>query len=233
MTPPVAHDPSLRIPGLTALTVAGFSLVAFVTFGVLQSALVTRPNDAVYSPTTMALTIATYAVMAGAILWAARQTGDWRRALGLVAPRSWPRALGLSALLIVSMVAVSAALEPVLHAARAQGLEPDHARPPGFLPVLGAVLACIALAFVGPFVEEMFFRGMLTATFWRRFGPLRTGILTAVLFALAHLLPRLLPPILIFGLGLAYLYQRTGSTLPGVLTHCLYNGFGVAVALTH
>jgi membrane protease YdiL (CAAX protease family) len=91
----------------------------------------------------------------------------------------------------------------------------------------------VALALVGPLVEELLFRGLLTAAFRRRFGPVRTALLTAALFALAHVLPRVIPPIFILGLALALVYERIGSTLPGILVHCLYNGIAVAAALTH
>ena len=110
---------------------------------------------------------------------------------------------------------------------------PRRRRPPGPGPVIGAALAVVALALVGPLVEELLFRGLLTAAFRRRFGPIRTALLTAALFALAHVLPRVIPPIFILGLALALVYERVGSTLPGILVHCLYNGIAVAAALTH
>ena len=46
-------------------------------------------------------------------------------------------------------------------------------------------------------------------------GRSRTALLTAALFALAHVLPRVIPPIFILGLALAFVYERVGSTLPG------------------
>ena len=95
------------------------------------------------------------------------------------------------------------------------------------------MLACVALALVGPFVEELLFRGLLTAAFRQRFGPWRTALLTAALFALAHVLPRVIPPIFLLGLALAFVYERVGSTMPGMLVHCLYNGIAVTAALTH
>jgi membrane protease YdiL (CAAX protease family) len=233
VSPPVAHDPSLRVPGSHLLIVAGLVIASYFTVGAAQYALVPRNADIVYSPTAMLLTIALYGAIAASVLWAARQTSDARRALGLVRPASWPRALGLALLTVIVALAVSAALEPILHAARQQGLAPDASRPPGLSPVIGAALACVALAIVGPLVEELLFRGLLTAAFRQRFGPWRTAFLTAALFALAHVLPRVIPPVFILGLALAFVYERVGSTLPGMLIHCLYNGIAVAAALTH
>ena len=233
MTPPVARDPSLRVPGSHLLIVAGFVIVSYFVVGAAQFALVPSNVDIIYSPTAMLLTIALYGAIGASVLWAARQTSDARRALGLVAPASWPRAVGLALGVVVAALAVSAALEPILHAAREQGLAPEASRPPGPGPVIGAALAVVALALVGPLVEELLFRGLLTAAFRRRFGPVRTALLTAALFALAHVLPRVIPPIFILGLALALVYERVGSTLPGILVHCLYNGIAVGAALTH
>ena len=233
MTPPVVRDPSLRVPASNVAIVGGLAIVWYFAIGAAQYALVPKDADVIYSPTAMLLTIALYGAIGAAVLWAARQTGDARRALGLVAPASWPRAVGLALLTVIAALAVSALLEPILHGARQQGLAPDSPRPPGPSSIIGAVLACVALALVGPLVEELFFRGLLTSAFRRRFGPIRTALLTAALFALAHVLPRVIPPVFILGLALALVYERIGSTLPGMLVHCLYNGIAVAAALTH
>jgi membrane protease YdiL (CAAX protease family) len=233
MTPPVARDPALRVPASHLLLVAGVVLVTSIVLGALQSAFVPSHTDVIYSPVSMLLAIATYLTWGTAVLWAARQTGDARRALGLVAPRSWPRALGLAFATVLAALVVSALLEPILHAARQQGLAPEAPRPPGLASLAGAVLACIAIVLVGPLVEELFFRGLLTAGFRRRCGPIGTALITAALFALAHLLPRGLPPLFLLGLALALVYERVGSTMPGMVTHCLYNGIALAAAFGH
>jgi membrane protease YdiL (CAAX protease family) len=233
VTPPVAYDPGLRVPGRNVLVVAGFVVFSYFAIGGAQYVLVPRNVDIVYSPTAMLLTIALYGAIGASVLWAARQTSDARRALGLVRPPSWPRAIGLALVTVIAALAVSALLEPILHAAREQGLAPDASRPPGLSSLAGAVLACVALAIVGPVVEELLFRGLLTAAFRQRFGSWRTAFLTAALFALAHLLPRVIPPVFVLGLALAFVYERVGSTLPGILVHCLYNGIAVTAALTH
>jgi uncharacterized protein len=233
MTPPVARDPKLRVPGSDLLVVLAWVLVTYLGLGAAQYSLVPRHADIVYSPTAMLLTIATYIAIGAGVYWAARRTGDARRALGLVAPDSWPRALGLALATVVAALAVSALLEPVLHAAREQGLTPQDARPPGLQSLIGAVLACIAIVLVGPFVEEMLFRGLLTAGFRRRLGPIRTALLTAALFAIAHALPRGLPALFLLGLALALVYEKCGSTIPGVMIHCLYNGIALTAAFAH
>jgi hypothetical protein len=58
MTPPVARDPSLRVPGSHLLVVTGFVIVSYFAIGAAQYALVPHNADIIYSPTAMLLTIA-------------------------------------------------------------------------------------------------------------------------------------------------------------------------------
>jgi membrane protease YdiL (CAAX protease family) len=208
------------------------ALVATVLAAAAQSVLVSGDDDFIYSPGAMGLVIFTYVAMGAAALWAAGRTGDARRALGLVAPRSWGRAIGLALGTVLAALIVSALLEPIFHGADAQDVVPKDGRPPGIGPILGVVLAYTAVAVVGPLVEELIFRGLLTAGLRRRFGAVRTALLTALLFALAHFIPRVMPAVFVLGLALAFVYERIGSTVPGVLIHCLYNGIALTAAVT-
>jgi uncharacterized protein len=232
MTPPVASDPALKVPATDILVVAGIALVATVVAAILQNALVSGDRDFVYSPVSMALVIGTYVAMGVGVVWAAGRTGDLRRALGFVRPPSWPRAVGLALLTVVAALIASALLEPIFHGADAQDIVPKDARPAGFAALAGVVLAYGAIAFVGPLVEESIFRGLLTAGLRQRFGPWRTALLTSALFAVAHFIPRVMPAVFLLGLALAFVYERIGSTIPGVLVHCLYNGIALTAALT-
>lgn len=232
MRPPVADDPALRIPVADLLVVAGVAVVAYVLAAAAQSVIASNDDDFVYSPASMALVIGTYLAMGVAALWAARRTGDARRALGLVAPQSWPRAIGLALLTVFLALIASALLEPIFHGAEAQDVAPDGGRPPGLGPIAGIVLAYMAVALAGPLVEELIFRGLVTAGVRRRFGAARTAIFTAAVFAVAHFIPRVMPAVFLLGLALAYVYERIGSTAPGIMIHCLYNGIALTAALT-
>jgi membrane protease YdiL (CAAX protease family) len=232
MTPPVVSDPSLRVPATDVLVVGGVALAATAVAAVAHSALVSGDADFIYSPGAMALVIFTYVAMGAAAVWVARRTGDARRTLGLVAPRSWPRALGLALGTVIVALVISALLEPIFHGADAQDVVPKEGRPPGLGPILGVVLAYLAVAVVGPGVEELLFRGLLTAALRRRLGALRTAVITALLFAVAHFIPRVMPAVFLLGLALAFVYERIGSTIPGVIIHCLYNGVALTAAVT-
>ncbi|HEY3107500.1 MAG TPA: CPBP family intramembrane glutamic endopeptidase, partial [Chloroflexota bacterium] len=86
----------------------------------------------------------------------------------------------------------------------------------------------LAAAVVAPICEETFFRGYIFTALRGRYGRLLAYPLSALLFAAIHFnLPALLP-ILVMALGLAFLYDRSGSVVPGIVAHGLNN----SVALT-
>lgn len=165
-----------------------------------------------------------YAIMLSVVVWIAR--GLPRQTLGLRGPASWPRALGLTLGVLVAILIVEQALEPLLHAGREQGLEPtrwqpDHADAFAFNAVV--------VALVGPFTEELTFRG-LGFGLLARFGPVLAVAGTALAFAAAHGLIAGLVPLFVFGLGVGMLRLRTGSVYPGMLLHACFNGAVLALA---
>lgn len=93
------------------------------------------------------------------------------------------------------------------------------------LPTLlcAAVPLCVAV----PVVEELLFRGLLQG--WGRgFWPI---VVSAVLFALAHGLNVFLLPLFFTGLVLGVVAQRSGSLLPGMLLHALFNAVNLFAVL--
>ena len=80
--------------------------------------------------------------------------------------------------------------------------------------------------FVAPFCEEIFFRGFVFAGLLRRMPLGWAIILSALLFATAHLDPASFPVLFIIGLALAFLRWRTHSLWPGILLHAINNGLG-------
>jgi membrane protease YdiL (CAAX protease family) len=91
-----------------------------------------------------------------------------------------------------------------------------HAR--GELTALALVLG-IAV----PIGEEMFFRGLTLGALRRRMNRHLAILISALFFAVAHLEPVELLPILILGLILAYTYEYTGSLVPGMIAHGINN----------
>jgi membrane protease YdiL (CAAX protease family) len=87
------------------------------------------------------------------------------------------------------------------------------------------VIAAVLLLWIGP-GEEIFWRGVVQERLARRFGP-RAGYLAAALcYGLVHLWARngmLLLAALLCGLFWGWLYRRTGSLWPGIISHALWD----------
>jgi len=89
-----------------------------------------------------------------------------------------------------------------------------------------AVLSFLALI-AAPVAEETFFRGFVFAGAEKRLGYAQGAILSALLFALAHVEPGALIPIFLLGLLLVWLYARTRSIWACIFTHSLYNSIAL------
>lgn len=85
--------------------------------------------------------------------------------------------------------------------------------------IVGAIFA--------PLVEEIFFRGFLFQGFREKYGWITAMLLSAGIFAVAHLDLVVLIPTFILGCLLAYLYHRSNSIWPGIILHFLVNSFGL------
>ena len=179
------------------------------------------PEDRIYLYSTAATALLQFGAMLAVVLIIARPRG-LRETLALRRPVSWKRAAALSGLVMVGMLVLVVALGPVLDAGEAQKLAPKW-DPDRLVPF---VVNAMLIAFVGPVVEELTFRG-LGFTLLRRYGPGLAIATTGVLFALSHGLLALLPTAAAFGFGLAYLRSRTDSVYPGILVHVLFNAIGV------
>lgn len=89
-----------------------------------------------------------------------------------------------------------------------------------------AVMAALAVA-VAPVAEETFFRGFVLGGIGKRFGYGWGAVVSALLFSVAHMQLTAFVPIFILGLLLAWLYVKTGSIWPCILTHAAYNSIAL------
>jgi membrane protease YdiL (CAAX protease family) len=85
------------------------------------------------------------------------------------------------------------------------------------------VMLVVLVGFVVPVGEEIFFRGLAYGAFRRALGRHAAVLASAVFFAAAHVQPVEFFPILILGMILAYLYEYTGSLMPGMIAHAVNN----------
>jgi membrane protease YdiL (CAAX protease family) len=78
-------------------------------------------------------------------------------------------------------------------------------------------------AIAGPIIEELFFRGFLYNAVKKYAGILTATIVSAVFFASVHAHAVGFAPILVLGIVLAYLYEKTGSLVSSMTMHAVHN----------
>ncbi len=150
--------------------------------------------------------------------------------LALRRPESWSRALGYAAAAIAAIIAceIVVSLLPLPQSpGKEQGIAPTH-----WQPAHAAAFAAnvVLLAVIGPFVEELMFRG-LGQSLLRFLGRYPAMIAVGVAFGLEHGLLEGLLVLIPFGIALAWVREKTDSVWPGVLVHGLFNGGTLALAV--
>ncbi len=95
---------------------------------------------------------------------------------------------------------------------------------------LDVIFVFIGASIVAPIVEETFFRGVLYSAFRGRMGVWPSIAITSALFAVIHPLPGGFLIIFTLACVLALLRERSGSLLPGMVCHGIYNTVGLIVA---
>jgi uncharacterized protein len=89
----------------------------------------------------------------------------------------------------------------------------------------------VLLAFVAPLAEELFFRGFVFGVLRERLGIAWGAVTTGVVFGLVHVAGSPIETVgvlVILGVLLCLLYQRTGSLLPCIALHAINNGISFA-----
>jgi membrane protease YdiL (CAAX protease family) len=101
---------------------------------------------------------------------------------------------------------------------------------PGVGIALAAVLSIVVLA---PFAEEVFFRGFFFAGLRTRWSVWPSALLSGVIFGVVHAPtgPTAAIPLAGLGVGLAWLYDKTGSIWPCMLAHFLNNALAIGVVI--
>jgi membrane protease YdiL (CAAX protease family) len=185
------------------------------------------PEDALYDYGTAVSGVVWYALSLLLVLWITRGPSQ-RDLLGLRAPRSTGRAIGLAIGVIVAIYVLSAAIEPFLHAGEEQGLTPDRWEPDR---AGGYAANFVVVALIAPIVEELMFRGAGYSLF-APFGSAAAVVGVGVLFGLVHGLVAGLVILSIFGIGLGWLRSRTASVYPCIAVHALFNAIALVAAVT-
>ena len=184
------------------------------------------PDDALYRYETAVSGIVVFLLLLGILLLISRGT-DRREFFALRPPPSWRKALGLALAAYVAIFVGAGLLLIAFGAQDEQGLTPeawDSSR-------AGAYAAnFLAVALVGPVVEELMYRGA-GMHLLARFGVPFAVVATSITFGLAHGLVLALAALTLFGLVTALLRLRTDSVYPCVLVHCAFNATSLVVSV--
>lgn len=101
--------------------------------------------------------------------------------------------------------------------------------PGGVLKFADFVWLFVTVALIAPVAEELMFRGMLYRYLRGRMGVIVAAVLSATVFAVAHVIPVLLPLLFTTGIVLALITERYKSILPAIVLHGLSNGAQLAL----
>ncbi|MEZ4264751.1 MAG: CPBP family intramembrane glutamic endopeptidase [Myxococcota bacterium] len=85
------------------------------------------------------------------------------------------------------------------------------------------VAIAVAAVLIGPFFEEVLFRGFIYRNLRDLMGPGLAMGASALLFGLVHLQAPLIVPLAALGVVLAFLFERSGSLLVPIAVHSLWN----------
>ena len=83
--------------------------------------------------------------------------------------------------------------------------------------------AVVAICVMPGIFEELAFRGVIFGALQRVLGSTEALLVSALMFAILHLSVPSMPHLFLMGVVLGWLRLRTGSLLPGMLTHFTHN----------
>ena len=219
---PTSATPSTDYKALPFFGWSALALLAVIVGFASQSGA--GDNSTLFYQYSFAIgTLVFYAFAAGVTFVLALPYDEPARAIGLNSFR-W-RWVGIAIGLIIGVLLVAAALEPLLHGGKEQGLAPEEWEPDRAKAFL---LNGIVVATVVPFTEELFFRGLGVRAL-RFLGSITAVVTTGVVFGLSHGILGALPPLVLFGIALGWVRLRSDSVWPGILAHGFYNAVGILI----
>jgi membrane protease YdiL (CAAX protease family) len=184
------------------------------------------PANALYRYETAVGGIVIYLILLAIVLWIGRGLPQ-RDFLALRRPASWGRALRLALGGYVAIFIGAGLLIVALDAGDEQGLTPDKWDSSRLGPYAANF---VAVAIVGPVVEELTYRGA-GMTLFLRYGTAVAVVVSALGFGLGHGLVVALPALVFFGLVTAFIRLRTDSVYPSMLVHCAFNATSLILAV--
>jgi membrane protease YdiL (CAAX protease family) len=95
-------------------------------------------------------------------------------------------------------------------------------------PVLILVMV-LAACVVAPIAEEFFFRGLLYSALREKLGWPLAAVLSGTVFGIVHAGFFNVPPIILLGVILAFLYERTRSLYAPMIAHAIHNAIAMGI----
>lgn len=178
-----------------------------------------------------------YGTMLVACRYASRThgTGSWRTDFGLRF-RAPDFVTGIGVFVAATVVA-NAIASVVAADADLQGSSTDSLFDTGPSLTLRVIVVLTAVI-AAPYVEEVFFRGLLLRSLASRLRPIAANIVQAVLFAIAHVDPTAgwhnvdtVVRIFVLGMAFGYIAQEKRRLGPGIAAHFVTNTVAVVVNL--
>jgi sodium transport system permease protein len=154
-----------------------------------------------------------------------------RLGLALTRPPSWgwPAAVGLACLVMPPLAMLTSAILAQFPALKAL-LELEHPLTSELSALaaqddwLATLPYFLVLAVLPAICEELAFRGFILMGLLRAFRPFAAVLVSAFLFSLYQMNVFQFAPHFVFGVVLGILVVRTGSVLPAIAFHLVYNG---------
>ena len=173
------------------------------------------------------------AALIGTAIYIARRPeplADLRTALGRLGWRSFkPVALAQMLGVLFCFYVVIALYSQLITQPNQEDIASDLGLDRG---VLLASIAVFLICVVAPIAEETFFRGFLYGGLRGRLSQIPAASASGLVFGLVHAPTGLTTviPLAVLGIGLALLYEWTGSIWPGIIAHAINNSLALAAS---
>lgn len=203
-----------------------FVVVPITLEGWLATYLLDQLGSPLYAGTATGLVMALVFMVSLYIIALRPKHLSWKEVGICSFPSSYFTAiLGWTLFSIVGSVAVVIFMEIVL------GVGPENHKSDSLqsqMTLISVVIAFTSAAIISPIYEEILYRGFIY-----RFLRVKTNVpvslfLSSLIFMLVHIPTyNTLPVNFLGGLVFAWTYEKTGSILPAILIHSVFNGLAV------
>lgn len=100
-----------------------------------------------------------------------------------------------------------------------------------FVNMSDNVWGILGIVLIGPFGEELLFRGAILGGLLKKMEPKYAILISALIFGVIHLNPAQIVFAFLVGLLLGYVYYSSGSLLLPILIHVIINGISTGITL--